>query len=298
MRGNTVLTNCRRILAISDIHIDYKENLSLLSGSGAGEYGQEDALIVAGDVTDDLERLELFLSELAARFRCVFYVPGNHELWVHKEPELNSVEKFEAIIALCERCGVFTGPQKLAMGVNSLWVVPLFSWYEGPEDGASSLFLKKPVVDRTSQIWADFSRTRWPRMSGSIADYFLSLNQERLDKAYDLPVISFSHFLPVQSLMFSENREQNREASPVRDLHPEFNFSRVAGTAKLQAQIMRLGSRVHVYGHQHRNRCRVIQGVRYVSHCMGYPKERRGGYLPRGSDRPRVIWNGADGCMV
>jgi hypothetical protein len=64
---------------------------------------------------------------------------------------------------------------------------------------------------------------------------------------------------------------------PPRDAYPRFNFSRVAGSSGIETQIRRLGSTAHVYGHQHRNRDRVVDGVRYVSHCLGYPSERRRG---------------------
>ncbi|HET8707810.1 MAG TPA: hypothetical protein VFM46_16025, partial [Pseudomonadales bacterium] len=58
------------------------------------------------------------------------------------------------------------------------------------------------------------------------------------------------------------------------DPTPGFNFSRVAGTWELDKQLRHLGSQIHVYGHQHRNRDLVIEEVRYISHCLGYPKER------------------------
>jgi hypothetical protein len=99
------------------------------------------------------------------------------------------------------------------------------------------------------------------------------MNEDRVNRAYAAPVISFSHFLPRRELMFSPR--PHGESDP----HPEFNFSRVAGCSGIDDQIRRLGSRVHVYGHQHRNRDVTLEGVRYVSHCRGYPLERARGYL-------------------
>ena len=63
------------------------------------------------------------------------------------------------------------------------------------------------------------------------------------------------------------------------DRHPEFNFSRVAGSSLIDQQIRQIGSRLHVYGHQHINRDREIEGVRYVAHCLGYPNERKRGVI-------------------
>lgn len=55
-----------RVAALSDI--EYKN----------------DVLICAGDVSDDLEVLRKALSSLASKWRHVFFVPGNHELWIRK----------------------------------------------------------------------------------------------------------------------------------------------------------------------------------------------------------------------
>ncbi len=52
---------------------------------------------------------------------------------------------------------------------------------------------------------------------------------------------------------------------------------------------------MHVYGHQHRNRHREEDGVVYVSHCLGYPKERG----DRNDDfhlLPKLVWD--DGEFV
>lgn len=44
----------------------------------SGEH-KEDAIIVAGDITDDLDKLEATLAALAAAYRAVFFMVGNHE---------------------------------------------------------------------------------------------------------------------------------------------------------------------------------------------------------------------------
>jgi len=91
--------------------------------------------------------------------------------------------------------------------------------------------------------------------------------------------------------MFSTQTEAT--GMTVRDTNPSFNFSRVAGSAGLEEQIRRLGSSVHVYGHQHRNRHRLIDGVLYVSHCLGYPRERERGQIRGLGDGPKMIWDSA-----
>lgn len=55
-----------------------------------------------------------------------------------------------------------------------------------------------------------------------------------------MEVISFSHFLPRQDLIFGSVKRQKKSPSFSRDPHPKFNFSRVAGTAALAIDIERL----------------------------------------------------------
>jgi hypothetical protein len=85
-------------------------------------------------------------------------------------------------------------------------------------------------------------------------------------------VITFSHFLPRQDLIFSTPEERRSDPLVSRDETPTFNFTRVAGDARLDRQLRRIGSVMHVYGHQHRNRWRSVDGVLYVSNCLGTPR--------------------------
>ncbi len=64
-----------RVFAISDLHVDHKENLDFIKSWSNDKY-KRDALIVAGDVTDNLALLESTLRILKAKFAEVFYVPG------------------------------------------------------------------------------------------------------------------------------------------------------------------------------------------------------------------------------
>ena len=49
-------------------------------------FRQNDVLLLAGDISDDLGLIRRSLSTAAEAFGRVFYVPGNHELWVRGEP--------------------------------------------------------------------------------------------------------------------------------------------------------------------------------------------------------------------
>jgi predicted phosphodiesterase len=263
-----------RVFAISDVHTDFPENVQLLDGLSTTGY-REDALILAGDVSHDLTVVRRTLEGLLERFRYLFFVPGNHELWVRNGGQ--SLEKFHTLLGLCERLGVLTGPKCIGSGEDRVCVVPLFSWYTRPEEGSDTLFRERRIEDPGSAVWTDDYLIKWPP-GFRPTPFFLGLNEPRVSVPYEASVISFSHFMPRADLMFAIPGEDPQ-------LHSEqarhFNFSRVAGSTLIEDQIRRLGSKVHVYGHQHRNRCRQYEGVWYVSNCLGYRDERRGrGDLP------------------
>jgi len=66
-----------QLLAISDLHISYPENRRLVEELRGGE---EDWLIVAGDIAETVEDIRWTLGTLAGRFRKVLWAPGNHDL--------------------------------------------------------------------------------------------------------------------------------------------------------------------------------------------------------------------------
>lgn len=267
-----------RVYAVSDLHVDFPANMRWIESVPEGVYA-EDVLLVAGDVSDDLYRLGHALATLRRRFARVFFVPGNHELWCRREHPGDSLEKFHHVISLCEALDVTTTPERLtgARGDAALWVVPLHSWYVMPEEGEDGLYVEKPGENPELTGWADFHFVRWPASHSHVrpADLFLYLNECHLDQCFDAPVLSFSHFLPRPKLMRRPAEEHERLGPDPVDPYPEFNFSRVAGCRRIESQLRRIGSRVHVYGHHHRNRWCEIDGELYVSNCLGYPGERR-----------------------
>src|SRR5262245_8147786 len=68
-----------RLLALSDLHVDHPGNLDALA---ALPPHPGDWLLVGGDVGDRPATLDAAFAILTDRFEKVFWVPGNHELWV------------------------------------------------------------------------------------------------------------------------------------------------------------------------------------------------------------------------
>lgn len=250
-----------RIFATSDLHTDFKENWLLLGQLSNFDY-QKDALIVAGDICHTLELIKATLEMLQNKFKTVFYVPGNHELWVRGELN-HSIDKFFSIIDLCNEINVQTEATEL----ESCVIVPLFSWYEKEFD------VDKAFDSEKLEIWADFYFCKWPENIDSITKYFLDLNMSRI-KPYTKKVISFSHFLP------------RRELLPGKEWLKFKALPKVSGSLALDTQIRKINSEIHIFGHTHINWDTTIEGIRYVQNALSYPKER----IYREKPTIKLIW--------
>lgn len=239
-----------RIFATSDLHADFAANDSWLAALSKSDY-RHDVLIVAGDIAHKLAKVESTLVLLLDRFRAVFFVPGNHELWVRGERG-DSVVKFDRVMNLCQRLGVHTQIQRC----GEWWIAPLFSWY-------SARFDSEDRGDATTLTgWGDFRFCRWPIPATELDVFFAGLNRDckRPDSGR---VLTFSHFLPRIELLPDQ-------------AHLRFKgLPKVAGSPALEGQLRALGTEVHVFGHSHIPWDETIEGVRYLQHPLAYPQERR-----------------------
>jgi Icc-related predicted phosphoesterase len=238
-----------RVFAVSDVHIDYEINAKWLANLSIWDY-QQDILILAGDVTDDLHLLDWCLTTLKARFRCVMYVPGNHELWVIRDvPRMTSLQKFAEVMKVAGSCGVSTRVHR----EQAFSIVPLLGWYDHSfgEPG-----------EELKSMWMDFHACNWPsRMSmRELAAHFANLNDEPV-AADSAKIITFSHFLPRIDLMPHFIPQAKRLLYPV------------LGSELIEQQLRNAKSSMHVYGHSHVNRAITIDGVKYVNNAFGYPQE-------------------------
>ncbi len=237
------------IFAISDLHADNRENRELVDQIDQNDY-QKDSLIIAGDISNKLSVIESTLQTLSTKFKHLFFVPGNHELWVAKDHQ-DSFYKFDQILAVCKKLGIHTAP----FFVDGAWIIPLFSWYEAGFYPAGD-----PTAEELNG-WSDFHLCNWAGETAPI-DRFLEMNKPHL-KRYDRPVITFSHFVPRLDLI------------PPPSVLFFKSLPMVSGSTKIEDQLRQVGSSVHVFGHTHINRDVEIDGVRYVQNALRYPRERK-----------------------
>lgn len=240
-----------RVFALSDIHVDFEANAKWVEALSCSDY-RNDVLVLAGDVSDSLTRLASCLDAFVRRFRKVFFVPGNHDLWVVRDPGyIDSLDKFAQVMQVAEASGVCTRADQ----IEGIVFVPLLGWYDG------SFGALGPDLLGT---WMDFHFCRWPKgwTNIEISEHFISCNKlEHIVRGR--LVISFSHFLPRIDVMPFFIPSAKKKIYPV------------LGSDSIEALIRQLRSDIHIYGHSHVNRNVCKDGVRYVNNAFAYPYEDR-----------------------
>lgn len=253
-----------RVFALSDLHLDYTENRMWISGL-SNVYYRSDWLILAGDISDDVMHIEWCFVTLGRKFQKIFFVSGNHDLWVRQDHGMTSLDKFDLVNEIARQHGVSIG----IYHDGTICIVPQLGWYD---------FSFGSPGQHLQQHWLDFSACAWPvdMEPISITNHFLDLNRQRMTRFLDSVVnqadmaanwemlISFSHFVPRIDVMLSY-------------IHPDFRFIYpVLGSLALDAQLRgwQARQRIHLYGHSHVNRFIFIDGTNYINNAFGYPSEK------------------------
>ena len=273
-----------RLLAISDLHLNYARNREAIAA--LPDHG-EDWLILAGDIGGE-GALRMAFELLGPRFERLIWVPGNHELWSRGEGAVG-VARYAELVAVCREYGVATPEDD-------------FLRWDGP--GGRHLIAPCFLLYDYSFRPADIPRDRvlaWAREGGIAAndERFLrpdpypsrdawcaarvARTQERLDAAPGLPKVLINHW-PLR-----------------RDLVRLGRVARYApwcGTTRTEGWHSRWNVSVVVSGHLHTRATDWKDGVRFEEVSLGYPRHWRAergaeGYLreilpgpPRG-DAPR-----------
>ena len=235
------------IWASSDLHVNYPENWDWWTQPFT-EVQPTDQLILAGDVHSDMERLLYLMRHLVPQFERVFFVPGNHDLWLEPGDPDGSMRKFEVLLQSLAAEGVHTQPWV----TDEVSIVPLFAWYDY-SFGAPSSILKR--------AWQDYDYCRWEQEDAALTQYFLQLYPPPAAPPTGA-VITFSHFMPRRDLLPA------RGPKIVETLLP------VLGSNAIDEQARAWGSNYHIYGHHHLNRSVTIDGVHYLNNAFGYPHEQ------------------------
>jgi Calcineurin-like phosphoesterase len=252
-----------RLLAISDLHVGYPENLAAFAQLGKHP---QDWLILCGDVCETMDQLAFVLDIATRRFARVCWVPGNHELWTVGSRQLRGLTKYQAMVDICRTRGVDTpeDPFPVWNGPGGRHIVaPLFLLYDysfRPQSvslaGAVDWASESGVVC-TDEFFLHSdpypSRQAWCEARCTEAQIRLEL------AAREAPLILVNHF-PLR-----------RELARV-PLYPRFTLW--CGTTATQDWHTRYRASVVVTGHLHIPATHWIDGVRFEEVSFGYPEQR------------------------
>jgi 3',5'-cyclic AMP phosphodiesterase CpdA len=252
-----------RLLAISDLHVHYRQNRAFLEALPARP---GDWLIVAGDVAELYGEVAWALRRLSQRFTRVIWAPGNHELWTHPADrvQLRGDHRYRQLVRLCQDLGVVTpeDPYPVWRGEGGpVQVVPLFVLYDYTflPDHAATQGEALEQAYRAGVVCTDEFLLH-PDPFPSRADWCaarLAYTEPRL-AGCQLPTVLAGHFPLI--------RELTRVLR-----HPE--FAQWCGTVHTADWHRRFRPAAVVYGHLHIPRTTYHDGIRFEEVSLGYPRE-------------------------
>jgi len=254
-----------KLYAISDLHVGFEANRALWQ---ALPDHPEDWLVLAGDIGESEKHLRSTLKIATERFRRVFCVPGNHELWTlpRDSSGLRGEARYLRWVEICRDHGVLTpeDPYVVWPGTGPRCVVaPLFLLYDYsfcpdhiPEDQALA-WAQDNGVQCTDEIFLYPdpypSRAAWCRAR-------CEATRARLDAIpADHRTILINHF-PLR-----------RELARLPAI-PQFSIW--CGTRVTESWHRDYRAQVVISGHLHLRSTQRIDGVRFVEVSLGYPRER------------------------
>jgi len=277
-----------QLLAISDLHVVYDENRAIVEKMRPE--GDDDWLIVAGDVGEKFHDIIWALSTLKEHFATVIWLPGNHELWTPPgDPvTLRGEARYRHLVQEIGRLGVITPEDPYPIWQTPdgpVAVCPLFLLYDYTwRDGTPGATSKAEALAQSTELGVvctdemllhpdplpgidDWCRARVAQTAARL---------EALDPA--LPTVLANHW-PL-----------HRDPTAILR-YP--SFALWCGTELTEDWHTRFHATEVVYGHLHIPRVTWRDGVRFTEASLGYPREW--GRRAAGPAGPRRILVGREG---
>ena len=185
-----------KIGILSDIHvdIDHKTPHGVLEGIVVAiKQNVADLMIIAGDVANDYELTLRALETIedASGVPCLF-VPGNHDIWNEKHPNLNAWDTYEALKQfpgnLCN------GPRELG---NDWVVIGDLGWYDYSFGGREYSIEEFDRMKINGRLWQDKVKAKWDRSTLEMHRYFYDKLEQQLKDHRDKKIILVTHVLPL-----------------------------------------------------------------------------------------------------
>jgi len=254
-----------KLYAISDLHLANRVNFEALE---ALPVYPEDWIILAGDIGELEDHLRVALILLRRRFRKIFWVPGNHDLWsLPPGPmQLKGDARYRRLVSICREYGVLTPEDPYVIWESQgekYKIVPMFLLYdysfrpiEIPQEKAVEWAAESGVVCTDEELLYPNPYTTRIAWCEARCRY----TEERLIKesADQIPMVLINHF-PLR-----------RDMAEIRRFP---RFSVWCGTHKTEYWHTQFPVSVVVYGHMHMRGTHFRDGVRFEEVSLGYPRD-------------------------
>lgn len=253
-----------RIGVISDLHVDRYNNTTAHipefeeKVAEAVNKAQIDILLIAGDVSNDVDITTLFVrrvKELSGR--AVYFIPGNHDLWrtgnTLSTREL--LKRYEAVPECLVRSPLI---------INEEWaVVGHPAWYD--YSYASDKFSHERLERRSyyGGTWQDKVNVDWEMSDPEASKMFSREADYDLSRVKDKNIILMTHIV---------THKRFRVPMP----HRLFDYyNAFIGTSDFDALHRKYNIKYSIMGHVHFRGHFQEQGTTYVCPCLGYKREWR-----------------------
>ncbi len=279
-----------RLVFVSDLHAEYQMEVCGLVAARARDL-DADLLVVAGDVSPDIDLLGRCLNVLSSGAPRVLFLPGNHDLWtmdpVGQGPDSAQLYR-DVLPELCHRVHVdYLGLSSVVVGDVTFCGVT--GWYD--------FSLRNPELDIPIESYesgrfqgvecADRRFFRWLRGGRRLSDrevsaWMVETLERQLDAAGEGPKVVVTHFMPgATPLVATGVAEMDFVMGFLGDEHLGHVADRAAGVVR------------YLSGHWHRAFRTLRHGVTgdYVWEAspVGYPREMPGSLQERVLQATRLV---------
>ncbi|MHA1771062.1 MAG: metallophosphoesterase family protein [Candidatus Thorarchaeota archaeon] len=254
-----------RIAAISDIHVlsDGSDEPLLEAIRQRVLNLEPDVFVIAGDLSHHISTLEDTLAKLKIDGIANLYVPGNHDVWFEKDPDIGSMEKYARFIGeICRRRGFQYLPDA-PYEHGSIGFVGSMGWsdysFARPELGIpEEAYRRKEYGGAT---WFDVFNLDWELSDKEITDLF----NKKVE--YDLSILSKS----VKQVVYISHHLPFRELTIYKDRLPWDFFSAYMGSVRT-GEILQHDERVilTISGHSHVRNIIQMDKITAMTVPLGY----------------------------
>lgn len=256
-----------KLLALSDLHVEHASTREALM---ALPPRPDDWLILAGDVSDSVARLEWALDTLGPKFAKLFWVPGNHELWtVPRSGEVwRGDERYRRLVEVCRERAVST-PED-----------PYLEWPEelhGMKVKIAPIFLLYDYTFAPDAVIGHERAVAWAAESGIAAMDEVLLHfdpfptrQAWCEARVDYTLPRLEEAATTHALVLVNHWPLRRDLVHLGRVP---RYSPWCGTRASENWHVRFRAMVCVHGHLHVRNTEMRDGVRFEEVSLGYPRD-------------------------